>query len=84
MPRPAGRRPDGHDGKDLTCTSREDDVTEPGFPNDVPDADALEQQLSARPGEAGTPSASVGGREADDADLLEQSVEVPLDDEHDR
>jgi hypothetical protein len=48
---------------------------------DVPEADALEQQLSARPGEAGSPPRPVGGREADEADLLEQETDVPLDDD---
>jgi hypothetical protein len=48
---------------------------------DVPEADALEQQLAAHPGEAGTPRYPVGDREADDADVLEQEVDVPLDDE---
>lgn len=92
-------------------TSRGDDVTEPGIPSDVPDADraeqealvdppavtsaadasapeldvpeadALEQQLSARPGEADSPLRPVGDREADDADVLEQEVDVPLDDD---
>jgi hypothetical protein len=48
---------------------------------DVPEADALEQQLSARPGEAGSPLRPVGDREADDADVLEQEADVPLDDD---
>jgi hypothetical protein len=86
-------------------------VTEPGTPNDVPDADraeqealldpagvtsagdaenpdpgvpeadALEQQLAARPGEIGSPLRPVGGIEADEADVLEQEAEVPLDDD---
>ena len=90
--------------------SEEDDVSEPGIPSDVPDADraeqealleppapatagdatapgdgvpeadALEQQLAARPGEAGAPSA-VGDREADDADVLEQQAVVPVDED---
>ena len=90
---------------------REDNVTEPGTPSDVPDADraeqealldpagvesaadadgpdvdvpeadALEQQLAARPGEAGSPPRPVGDREANEADVLEQETEVPLDDE---
>jgi hypothetical protein len=47
----------------------------------VPEADALEQQLSARPGEAGGPPRPVGGREADEADVLEQETDVPLDDD---
>src|SRR3954454_14735482 len=48
---------------------------------DVPEADALEQQLAARPGEAGSPLTPVGGREADEADVLEQETDVPLDDD---
>jgi hypothetical protein len=53
-----------------------------GNPSDgVPEADALEQQLSARPGEAGSPLRPVGGREADEADVLEQETDVPEDDE---
>jgi hypothetical protein len=50
---------------------------------DVPEADALEQQLSAQPGEAGRPQYSVGDREADDADVLEQETDVPLDEDDD-
>ena len=50
-------------------------------PEDVPEADALEQQLAARPGEAGSPLRPVGDREADDADVLEQEEDVPLDDD---
>jgi hypothetical protein len=48
---------------------------------DVPEADALEQQLSARPGEAGSPLRPVGDREANEADLIEQEADVPLDDD---
>ena len=48
---------------------------------DVPEADALEQQLAARPGETGTPLRPLGDREADDADVLEQETDVPLDDD---
>ena len=47
----------------------------------VPEADALEQQLAARPGEAGLPSRPGGDREANEADVLEQEVDVPLDDD---
>ena len=47
----------------------------------VPDADALEQQLAARPGEAGSPTRPLGDREANEADVLEQETVVPLDDE---
>jgi hypothetical protein len=49
--------------------------------DDVPEADALEQQLAARPGEAGGPLQPVGDREADEADVLEQETDVPLDDD---
>ena len=51
--------------------------------DDVPEADALEQQLTARPGEAGSPLRGIGDREADDADVLEQETDVPLDDDED-
>jgi hypothetical protein len=51
--------------------------------DDVPEADALEQQLSARPGEAGSARLSVGDREADDADVLEQETDVPLHEDDD-
>ena len=43
------------------------------------EADALDQQLPARPGEAGAPLEPVGDREADPADVLEQELEVPED-----
>jgi hypothetical protein len=98
-------------GGDPPASPREDDVTDPGTPSDVPDADraeqealldgpavstageastpdvdvpeadALEQQLSARPGESGRPLRPVGDREANDADILEQEVDVPVDDD---
>ena len=48
---------------------------------DVPEGDALEQQLSVRPGETGGPALSVGDREANEADLLEQEADVPLDED---
>ena len=48
---------------------------------DVPEADALEQQLAARPGEVSSPLRPVGDREADDADVLEQEADVPVDDD---
>jgi hypothetical protein len=51
---------------------------------DVPEADALEQQLAARPGEAGAPRGPVGDREAADADVLEQEADVPVDEDDDR
>jgi hypothetical protein len=47
----------------------------------VPEADALEQQLAARPGEAGSALRPVGDREANEADILEQESVVPLDDD---
>ena len=47
----------------------------------VPEADALEQQLAARPGEAGTPRGPVGTREANEADVLEQETDVPEDED---
>ncbi len=50
-------------------------------PPDVPEADALEQQLAARPGEAGGPLRPVGDREANEADVLEQEADVPLDED---
>jgi len=50
-------------------------------PEDVPEADALDQQLAANPGEAGEPRWGVGDREADDADVLEQETDVPVDDD---
>ena len=49
--------------------------------DDVPEADALEQQLAARPGETGSPLRPVGSREANEADVLEQEADVPLDDD---
>jgi hypothetical protein len=55
------------------------DAAPPG--GDVPEADAIEQQLAARPGEAGSPRRPVGDREADDADVLEQETDVPMDDD---
>jgi hypothetical protein len=55
------------------------DAQAPG--GDVPEADALEQQLAARPGVAGSPRRPVGDREADDADVLEQEADVPVDED---
>ena len=48
---------------------------------DVPEADALEQQLAARPGETGAPRGPIGDVDADEADVLEQQAAVPLDDD---
>ena len=64
---------------DAPAVDSADDATGPG--EGVPEADALEQQLSARPGEAGSPLRPVGDREANEADVLEQDAEVPLDDD---
>ena len=50
---------------------------------DVPEADALEQQLAAGPGHSGAPLRPVGDREADDADVLEQETDVPVDEDAD-
>lgn len=59
-------------------------ASEASAPRDtVPEADALEQQLAAHPGMAGDPRREVGFREADDADVLEQEADVPVDDEDD-
>jgi hypothetical protein len=55
------------------------DADAPGA--DVPEADALEQQLAARPGETGSPVGPLGYREANEADVLEQAADVPLDEE---
>ena len=56
-----------------------DEVTPPA--DDVPEADAIEQQLTAAPG-AGTGALRSAGPEADEADVLEQQAAVP-DDEDD-
>ena len=45
---------------------------------DVPEADALEQQLVARPRGTGAPLHPVGDREANEADVLEQEADVPV------
>jgi hypothetical protein len=55
------------------------DASAPG--DGVPEADALEQQLAARPGEAGSPLRPLGDREADEADVLEQEADVPVDED---
>ena len=55
------------------------DARDPGV--GVPEADALEQQLAARPGESGSPLRPVGNREANEADVIEQELDVPLDDD---
>jgi hypothetical protein len=101
----------GQDGRRPHLPDQEDDVTEPGTPTDVPDADraeqealvdppdvvtaadaappaegvpeadALEQQLSALPRVPGGAPRPVGDREANEADVLEQDTDVPLDDD---
>jgi hypothetical protein len=50
-------------------------------PPDVPEADALDQQLVARPRGTGAPLHPIGDREADEADVLEQEADVPVDDD---
>jgi hypothetical protein len=47
-------------------------------PADVPEADALDQQLVARPRGTGGRQHRAGDREADDADVLEQETDVPV------
>jgi hypothetical protein len=47
-------------------------------PADVPEADALDQQLVARPRGTGGQVQPVGDREADDVDVLEQEIDVPV------
>ncbi|RBY90181.1 hypothetical protein DQ244_11975 [Blastococcus sp. TBT05-19] len=67
---------------DPPAVDRAADATGPT--GEVSEADALEQQLSARPGEAGAPRGPVGDREASDADVLEQEADVPVDEDDDR
>ncbi|HEX2075045.1 MAG TPA: hypothetical protein VHF92_14780 [Geodermatophilus sp.] len=57
------------------------DATPP--PVDVPEADALDQQLVARPRGTGGPLRPVGDREADDADVLDQEADVPVAEDDD-
>ena len=47
---------------------------------DIPEADALDQQLPSVPG-GSSAAPSVGDREADAADVLEQEAEVQVDDD---
>jgi hypothetical protein len=47
---------------------------------DVSEADAIEQRLPAEPGESSA-APTIGNREADAADVLEQETEVPVDDD---
>ena len=55
-----------------------DEVTPPG--DAVPEADAIEQQLTTTP--RGTAAVRAGSAEADEYDVLEQQADVP-DDEDD-
>ena len=64
---------------DPPAVSSAGDAASPGV--GVPEADALEQQLSTRPGEAGSPAGPLGDREANEADGLEQELDVPLDED---
>jgi hypothetical protein len=50
-------------------------------PPDVPEADALDQQLVARPRGTGGVHHRTADREADDADVLEQETDVPVADD---
>ena len=45
---------------------------------DVPEGDALDQQLVARPRGTGAPLRPIGDRDADEADVLEQEADVPV------
>jgi hypothetical protein len=45
---------------------------------DVPEGDALEQQLVARPRGTGGPLRPIGDRDANEADVLEQEADVPV------
>ncbi len=54
------------------------DATAP--PPDVPEADALDQQLVARPRGTGGTQHRPADREADEADVLEQETDVPVGD----
>jgi hypothetical protein len=54
-----------------------DEVAPPA--DDVPEADAIEQQLSATPGGAG--GLRDADPEADEADVLEQQSDVPVDED---
>jgi hypothetical protein len=52
------------------------DATAPAA--DVPEGDALEQQLVARPRGTGAPLRPIGDRDANEADVLEQEADVPV------
>ena len=59
-------------------------MTDPATPPDVPEADWAEQEALVDPPavtSAGSPLQPVGDREADEADVLEQEIDVPVDDE---
>ncbi len=56
-------------------------VTAPHRQPDVAEADRMEQQTPAVPDELDAPQPSVLAVEADEGDVLEQSVDVPLDSE---
>ena len=79
--RRARRRPSGAGGARSTRPEWPPPATRHDPGADVPEADALEQQLAARPGEAGSPLRPVGDREANEADVIEQEIDVPLDDD---
>jgi hypothetical protein len=52
-------------------------------PEDVPEADAIEQQLDARVRDVGPPHVPLGNHEADEADVLEQETGVRIDEADD-
>ena len=57
-------------------------MTDPDIPSDVPDADRAEQEALLDPAdEVESPTGPVGAREADEADVLEQETDVPIDDD---
>ena len=49
------------------------------LPDDVPEGDGIEQQLSAVPGSTGGPRGGIA--DADEYDVLEQQAEVPADED---
>ncbi len=65
-----------------------DHTAETASTDAIPEADQLEQRLDAAPEESEEesgfePSVPTVDHEAAEADLLEQSIPVPLDDEYD-
>jgi hypothetical protein len=52
------------------------DARPPGA--EVSEADALDQQLVARPRGTGAPQRPIGEHDADEADVLEQQADVPV------